>query len=137
MMEKRRKRRLTIKQRKLIKYHLEGYTTKEAAIKAGYSEQSAYTHGSRALRRLYECGAVNEWLETLGLSDESLAMKIIEGLEAKKEKGVPDYAIRHRYLETALKLRGALFGKKNVEDEAGSTLFDIIRKANEEGKFNR
>ena len=33
-MEKRRKRRLTIKQRKLIKYHLEGYTTKEAAMGA-------------------------------------------------------------------------------------------------------
>jgi len=120
-----------MRQRKLIKYHLEGYTTKEAAIKAGYSKQSAYTHGSRALKRCYECGAINERLEALGLSDEYLAIKIIDGLEAKKEKGTPDYAVRHRYLETALKLRGQLVERKDVEQNIGDTLFDIIAKANE------
>ena len=131
MSDKRMNRRLTIKQRKLMKYHLEGHTIKDAAIMAGYSKYSAYTHGSRVLKRLYECGAVNEWLEILGLSDQCLAMKIIEGLDAKKADGTPDYAVRYRYIEMALKLRGAFVEKTNVEHDLGDTLFDIMAKANE------
>ena len=132
MMEKKEKKMLTIRQRMLIKYHLEGHTIKDAAVKAGYSEASAYTHGSRVLKNLYECGALDEKLAALGLSDEYLAMKIMEGLEAKNANGVPDYGMRHKYLETALKLRGELVEKTSVEHECGDTLFDIIAKANEE-----
>ena len=134
MMQKKRKKRLTIKQRKLIKYYLEGDTVKDAAIKAGYSELTAYTHGSRTLKRLFECGALDEKLDALGLSDEDLAMKIVEGLEARRSEGRPDYGIRHRYLETALKLRGALVERTKVEHCLADTLFDVIAKANTEGE---
>ena len=130
IMKGKKMKRLTVRQRKLMKYYFEGYTVKDAALKAGYSESSAYTHGSRALRKLDECGALDERLEALGISDDYLAMMITEGLKAKKAKGKPDYAVRFRYLEMALKIRGALAERKDVEHDVGDTLFDIIARAN-------
>ena len=137
IMKGKKMKRISVRQRKLINYYLEGCTVRDAAIKAGYSKESAYTHGSRTLKRLYECGTLNETLEALGISDELLAIKIMEGLEATKPNGTPDYAVRHRYLETALKLRGALVERTNVEHECGDTLFDLIAKANSPEAENR
>ena len=133
-MQEKKKRKLTEKQRKLIKYYFEGYTKKEAALKAGYKASYAGFIGWQTLRRLEARGALKEKFEALGLSDEDLVMKIIEGLEAKRPDGRADFAIRHRYLETALKLKSVLVERKNVEPRLTGTLFDIIAKANMEEK---
>ena len=59
-----------------------------------------------------------ELMEKMGISDEKLAKRLDEGLDATKAvvMGVksedsfvdiqPDFAIRHKYIETALKLKG-------------------------------
>ncbi len=53
----------------------------------------------------------NGWKELMEkfISDDKLAKVLDEGLEAgkKTEEGIePDYAVRHKYLETGLKLKG-------------------------------
>jgi len=131
-MQGKKKKRLTDKQRKLIKYYFEGYTKKEAALKAGYKASYAGFIGWQTLRRLEARGALEDKFDALGLSDEDLVMKIVEGLEAKRPDGSADFAARHRYLETALKLRGVLVDRKNVEHRLAGTLFDVIAKANME-----
>jgi hypothetical protein len=127
---------LTIKQRKFIKYYLELGNATEAVIKAGYDvkdNESAAQIGYENLRKLdYE-----DFMEAAGITDSLLQQKIVEGLDANrtisanvivksndpkiKTKSatardidfidVPDFAIRHKYLETALKLKKRLIDR--------------------------
>ena len=118
---------LTIKQRKWIKLYLELGNASEAAFQVYdcKDRESAAQIGYENLRKLdYE-----EFLESAGITDNLLQQKIIEGLDSTKPIGalvlvsgdkpmktkdnegqieVPDYAIRHKYLETALKLKKRL-----------------------------
>jgi len=116
-------RRLTIKQRKWIKLYLECGNASEAAMKVYdcKSKETAAVIGFENLRKLnYE-----DFLETAGITDALIQKKIMEGLDAnrvisaintgKQATGatadfidVPDYAIRHKYLETVLKLKKRL-----------------------------
>ncbi len=103
----------TFKQKKAIKYIAEGDSVSKAMLKAGYSPATA-KNPSELTERI----GFKELLEIAGVSDEKLAKVLNEGLEATKAvvMGVksedsfvdvqPDYAIRHKYLETSLKLKG-------------------------------
>ena len=85
----------------------------QAALKAGYAPATAKSASIKV-----EKGGVKESIQALmerkGLTDEHLLDKTSEGLnKANKIHGsddnfveVPDYGVRHKYLETALRLKG-------------------------------
>jgi len=122
---------LTLKQRKLAKYVASGMTGKAAAIASGYSHASATSTASDLLNHNLPVQAyLYRLMDQKGLTDSHLLTTLKEGLQAKKMVGlwpgkddrtlpdaketqgdyvgVPDYATRHKYLETGLKLRGHL-----------------------------
>lgn len=105
----------TVKQLRAISILAEnpGKPVAQAMIEAGYSPNTANSPAE-----LTQSQTFKDWNERLGfiLSDELLAKKLREGLEATKihsshtepDQEVPDHANRHKYLETSLKLRGKL-----------------------------
>lgn len=124
---------LTIKQRKWIKEYLECGNATEAAMKIYdcKDRESASQIGYENLRKL----DFEEFLEEAGITDSLLQKKIMEGLDATRtvsakiinSKGVqdansqtddfidvPDFIARHKYLETALKLKQKLIERKDI-----------------------
>lgn len=141
-MEQNEEKKLTLKQSKWLKEYLELGNATEAAMRVYdcKDRESAAQIGYENLRKLdYE-----DFLEEAGITDHLLQQKIIEGLDASKQlasrifvknpkkattqKGelieatettddfieVPDFAIRHKYLETALKLKKRLMDRVDV-----------------------
>ena len=120
---------LTLKQRKWLAIYLKTGNATEAARKVyDCTYDSARTIGWENLTKL----DFSEFLEEAGISDQKLTKKLEEGLDAnrvvsavntKKEAtassndfiDVPDYSVRHKYLETGLKLKKRLVDK--VEHE--------------------
>lgn len=93
----------------------------QAAVQAGYSHSTAINakkniekHGVRKL--------MEEIMEDRGLSDIKLVEILKEGLQESTKTcnaggnfiTIPDYAVRHRYLETALKLKGKLTNNQSL-----------------------
>lgn len=85
-----------------------GGNVSKAMRDAGYSEQTAKTP-----QKLTESKAFQE-LMSEAITDQKLIKVIDDGLNANRvytEDGevidVPDHAIRHKFLETALKVKGA------------------------------
>lgn len=118
----------TIKQRKWMKLYIELGNATEAAMRVYdcKDRDSAAVIGFENLRKLnYE-----EFLEEGGISDAKLQKSIEEGLNATRVisavKGtsanggttdfidVPDYIARHKYTETALKLKRRLKERMDV-----------------------
>lgn len=104
----------TSKQQKALAKIVEnGGNVSKAMRDVGYSANTAKTP-----QKLTESKAFIEYMEKAGVTDEKLTTVIREGLDASKavvmgkesqESFVdvqPDYAIRHKYLETALRVKG-------------------------------
>lgn len=104
----------TIKQQKALAKIVEnGGNVSKAMRDVGYSVNTAKTP-----QKLTESKAFIEYMEKAGVTDEKLTTVIKEGLDARKavvmgkdsqESFVdvqPDYAVRHKYLETALRVKG-------------------------------
>lgn len=104
----------TLKQKKAFKEMVEtGRTKGEAMVNAGYSKNTA-----KAPTKLTESKGWKELLEK-HIPDSKLTKVLDEGLGAGKrvfknnnetkeieDMGIePDYAVRHKYLETGLKLK--------------------------------
>ena len=104
-----------LKQKELLKYMSEnvGLSMSQAMKDLGYSENYSNspdkikkTKGWKALMRKY-------------LPDSKLVKVANEGLEAtmvktsltEPDRTLPDYAVRQRYLETVLKMKGKLIDK--------------------------
>jgi len=109
---KTKKREISIRARKYIKNKVSGMSDYQAAIKAGYKKGTAI-----AAKQNIEKPRVKEELYDLmdkkGLTNDKLLDVTSEGLEAQKIHGtgdnfveIADYAVRHKYLETALRLKG-------------------------------
>jgi hypothetical protein len=143
---------LTLKQRKFIKFYLELGNATEAVIKAGYDckdRETASAIGYENLRKLH----YEDFLEEAGITDDLLQKKIIEGLNSNKvisarvilKKGqtaeeikqeansrtddfveVPDNLTRHKYLETALKLKKRLIERKDITSDDKPLDFKVI-----------
>lgn len=108
----------TLKQKAAIDKVVEnGGNVSKAMKEAGYSVATAKTP-----QKLTESKA---WIEIMGeqLPDEMLLKVHKEGLNASKQivvEGVPldieqpDYATRHKYLDTAYKLKGSYAPEKTV-----------------------
>lgn len=90
----------TIKQKKAIAHIIEGDSVSKAMLKAGYSPATA-----KDPKKLTESPIFLKVLEKAGVTDEKLAERLNEGLDATF-KGSPDYNVRHKYLETGLRVKG-------------------------------
>lgn len=108
--------------RKLYRQNrLSGMCIYDSAIKAGYSRTTALSQG----KSLDKVGNIRATLEVMGVSDDLLVNKLREGMEAERpvvcDKEIhrePDYATRHKYTETALKLKGHLEREGQVQSVA-------------------
>ena len=105
-----KRKRLTLKQKKFLKLYMESGNAKQSAL-AVYDckESTASQIGAENLRKLHL--PIQEMMEARGLSDNNLIGHMIEGLEKPVKvtaDGIetPDYSVRHRYLETSLRLKG-------------------------------
>ena len=112
------RRDLTVKQRKWLKLYVTTGNATQAAIEVYdcNGRESACAIGVENLRNLR--GKYAEVMEAAGIDDAFLARVLKEGLEATSvtraqkdgkfcdEQVDVDYQARHRYLDTAHKLRG-------------------------------
>lgn len=142
-------RKLTLKQRKFIAHYLEHGNATEAALHAydldpdsENDRVTAATMGSENLRKLQ----IDDLMEEYGISDQKLLTKLDEGLDATRasnaailvtkdgtvekaeEQGlieVPDYATRHKYLETALKLKKRLGPDTQTQSNTQNNYYNL------------
>lgn len=110
---------LTIKQRKFVRFYLQTGNASQSALKAGYKNRmSAFD----TLTKPYVQSLMLQIMEQKGITDKKLANVLKEGLSAKrvvaiadgddeKRIEVADLSTRHKYLETALKIKGNSFEK--------------------------
>ena len=100
-----------------MRARVEGKTKTDAKRIAGYSETSS---PHQIEQRNKSNGSVKDALIKIGLTEDVIAQKINEGLNATKknyfsldgivtdERENPDYDARHKYTKTALEVRGDL-----------------------------
>lgn len=69
-------------------------------LKSGYSEVTA-----KEPAKILQGKGFQELMAKYGITDDKLAVRLGEGLDANR-KDEADYAIRHKYLDTALELKG-------------------------------
>lgn len=123
---KKKEKKLTPRERLLIKYLASGMTQKDALIKVGYSEMTASKAAKDILGKPRLQTAMQRAMEKAGVTDDLLGAKLKDGLEANKvisatvihksTEGkteqiddfieVPDHQARTRYQDMAHKLRG-------------------------------
>ena len=105
--KKQKKRKLTLRQQRLRKKVLEGKTSvTQAMLDSGYKKTTAGACQKETLEKL----GIVELMEKMGITDEKLTSVISGGLNAQKESGLtgkelPDWQSRHRFTDTALKLK--------------------------------
>jgi len=109
-------KKLTLKQRKWLDKYLECGNAKKAAMEVyDCTEDSAGQIGYENLKKL----DYSDFLEAAGITDKLLQEKLLEGLNSTRVKTsltepdriVDDMPTRHKYLETALKLKKRLIEK--------------------------
>ena len=134
----------TLRERKFIKAYIDnnGNATKAfLVLNPEVKRENAKEYGYRMLRKVDL--QVNELMEMMGTTDAYLNQKLNEGLEATKTISVipvkqkeaqenstdlpnanskniefvdvDDFAVRHKYLDTALKLKGSYPAEKHEE----------------------
>ncbi len=114
-----RKVKVSTRAKKYIKNKVAGMSDYQAAVAAGYSPNTAIAAAQNIENPSVKM-EIKELMEKKGLTDDHLLDVLSEGLNtASRIQGtdndfveVPDYQTRHKYLETALKLKGKL-GKEN------------------------
>lgn len=136
----------TTKQKRAFKEIIENHRNKGAAmVAAGYSKKSAIAPS----RNLTNSKGWKELLE-IYLPDKDLIKVHKEGLAATKRQGVggmvlntekgefghtdievPDYATRHRYLETAYKVKGKVVESAVVENKTLNIIQVVINPPHE------
>lgn len=136
---KTKKKDMTIKQRRWLKEYLDCGNATQAAMKV-YDCKDIESAGSVGWENLQKLD-FKEFLERGGVTDHKLLNKILDGLEATRTVSaiktskqatadstdfidVPDFSVRHKYLETSLKLKNRL----NDQSSGGNTnvTFNII-----------
>lgn len=137
-MNQEDQQQLTIKQAKWLKLYIDSGNATQSAMQVYdcKDEHSAAQIGYENLRKL----DIAKLMEQRGLTDISLLTKLSEGLDSMKQLGarkivrgqglhpiraeassdtddfieVEDMPTRHKYLETALKLKGKLIDRKDI-----------------------
>lgn len=120
---------LTEKQLKYIALRAEGKSKKDAVLLAGYSEKSNPTVIGKSAESL-RSQLLSE-MESQGLTSQKLAKKLNEGIDSKKllvssykgkiveEREIPDNETQHKYVRTALEVRGDLQSDPSVNVNVG------------------
>lgn len=123
-IDEKQKRKLTKKQKAWLKFYIESGDATDAALRAYRckNKQVASNMGSQLRKAL----AVDELLEESGVTDIEITLKLKEGLKATKltKTGaeMPDYDVRHKYMTTALQLKGKLNNKVELSGEGGGPI---------------
>lgn len=115
------KKELTIKQARWLHKYIETGNATEAAMQV-YDIKDRYSAGSIGSENLRKL-AIKDLMEEMGLTDVALVNMIAEGAtKPMKIHGtgdnfveMPDYATRHKYVDTAVKL------KDKMPKDPGST----------------
>lgn len=130
-MPLRKKKKLTLKERKFIQGFVRLGNATKAAEAAGYSSKTRAAlrvKGSDNLRKL--ALPIKQIMDRMGLDDVSLVGKLDEGLDAMLVKTAShegritdqvayvDYPTRREYLDIAFKLRG--YPEKDSDQEVPS-----------------
>lgn len=119
--------KLTPKQRKFMKIYAKTLNATEAAMQSYDCKDRdvAKALGAENLSKLN----FTELLDAVGLTDDDLAVALREGRHSTraivvdgKVQGVADYATRHKYVETLLKVKGKLADKLELTGEDGGPL---------------
>lgn len=117
MEGKRQTAELSVREARVVKGFLDGMTATDAMIAAGYSRSTSISRPHSVLEKSRVKEALREAMERQGLTTEQLAKTLHRGLNAKRVQRILvkdtvrqftdiDHATRHRYLETACRLRG-------------------------------
>jgi hypothetical protein len=132
----------TIKQRKWLKKYLEYGSARKAAMEVyDCTEESAGVIGFENLNKLN----IVEAMEEAGITTHKLfkvhnegleANKIVSALKTKQEASadsddfieIPDFAVRHKYLETAYKLKKMLVDRQEVTGADGQPITIVVGK---------
>ena len=133
--EAKRSPAIRVKERKLLKGIIAGKTATQAAKDAGWSDASAGVMASRKMAEPGMKAELQKMMDEAGLSRQAIIQKIREGADAKKvsyfaHEGVVkdqredvDHVTRHRFLETARKVRGDM---GEDENEKGSITVAVM-----------
>lgn len=131
----RSKRPPTLKQVKFVKHYQETGNATLAARKAGYSEKTCRQIGSQNLSKINILKPIDRALERAGLTEDLIADKAKEGVDAMEtkffqkdgqvvtEKEVIPWGVRLKYLEFTARMKGLL--KEVVEHEGGDKPIEI------------
>ena len=114
----------TLKERKFITAYIENNGNASKAYKVThpkYEGENAKVLGCRLLTKVNL--TTNELLDEMGMNDEQLHEKLLEGLDAERSIAtkkdevftVNDFLTRHKYLDTAYKLKGVYPAEKHEE----------------------
>lgn len=113
--------KLDSKDRKIVKGITEGKEDKEVLKSVGYSDSYIKNEGKRLIDKPVIQSAIAIIMENTGITDEFLAGKLKEGMDATKLHGTgsdmvetDDFTTRHKYIETGLKLKGHLDKKVDI-----------------------
>ena len=129
---KKRNRKLTTRERKLLKNLMDPTKTNgQAGIDAGYSPPSASAIVSQKLANPDFKRELEEMMDKAGLSKEAIIRKVAEGAEATKKQHLvidgeiktvedTDFEQRGKYLDRARKIRGDM-GEASGEEAKGGT----------------
>jgi hypothetical protein len=126
---------LNVRQRKYAKGIAEGKSKHQAALDAGYSPNTAKNATVNIEKRGVEA-PIAELIRQKGLGEDKILEVVIEALEnatriwtTKDEMFErPDYGVKHKYLDTLLKLLDKYPAtKKAVEHSGKVTINDILK----------
>lgn len=69
---------LNAKQQEFVNHYLTGFNATQAALAAGYSEKTAYSHGARLLKNVEISTAIKEHLSETAMGAEEVLMRLAE-----------------------------------------------------------
>lgn len=127
-VEEEQEYKTTWRQREWLKIYLKTKNATEAAMQVYNcnSRESAGVIGHENLKKL----RFDDLMDEMGMTDDYLADKVKEGMEKPvrivtvkgEAKVVPDYQARHKYVDTALKLKKKLSDRVELTGKDGSPL---------------
>jgi hypothetical protein len=138
---KKKAKKLTARQRSLVKNLATGMTQADAARAAGYSEKAPRQAGHQALKKLAASGVGSDLLDRHGLTDDVLVTRyilpLLEANETKffqtegkvsEERTVADNVTRRVMVELVCRMKG-LFKSEQAPIAEGVKVFFIDRGA--------
>ncbi len=125
-------RQLTKKQRGFVKDYLKtGNAT--LAVKRNYKKTTDLTARTMGSENLTKPNIIKSLQEAL--PDELLSKVHLEGLNATYNE-VPDYSVRHKYLDSAYKIKGAYVTEEKPTSTTNNLTQIIIHNASDTGHIS-